>query len=147
MRKLVVLAVLALPLGASCVDTAHYYGEEFAGNYRRNAEETSTERIDRREIVHWASNPKDKKRIGFLHRFETLPRGSRETRESLQIWNVYGNKALGMVTDEGKFYRYDANGRPEIYVGEYKIVTTGLKVFFGIPIRENVDLEDVDPHK
>jgi hypothetical protein len=61
--------------------------------------------------------------------------------------NALGSKGLGMITDEGKFYRYDANGRPEIFVGEYKIVTTGLKVFFGIPIRENLDLEEIDPFK
>jgi hypothetical protein len=145
MRYLLVLALL--PAGLSCVDSGYYYGEEFAGYYRRPAEETSTERTDRREIVHWASNPKDKRRIGFLYQYETLVRGSRELRPAYQIWNVYGNKALGLITDEGKFYRYDANGRPEIYVGEYKIVTTGLKVFFGIPVRENVDLEDIDPFK
>jgi hypothetical protein len=140
------LAVLALAL-ASCSDSANYYGEEFANYYKRPAEETSTERVDRREIVHWAANPKDKKRIGFLYKYETQVRGSRDSRECHQIWNVYGTKALGMVTDEGKFYRYDADGRPSDYVGEYKIVSTGLKVFFRIPLRENVDLEDVDPHK
>lgn len=147
MRNLPLLAALALALGVSCSESANYYGEEFANYYKRPAEESTTERTDRREIVHWASNPKDKKRIGFLYRYETQPRGSRETREAYQIWNMYGNKALGMVTDEGKFYRYDANGRPEIFVGEYKIHATGLKVFFGIPIRENVDLEDIDPFK
>jgi len=147
MRKFALVAVLALPLGASCSYSANYYGEEFANYYKRPAEEPTTERTDRREIIHWAANPKDKKRIGFLYRYETQPRGSRETRDAYQIWNVYGSRALGMITDEGKFYRYDENGRPEIYVGEYKIATTGLKVFFGIPIRENVDLEDIDPFK
>ncbi len=140
-------AALVALAGASCSDSAHYYGEEFAGYYRGPSEAARSERIDRKEIIHWGSNPKDKKRIGFLHKYESQPRGSRSTREGYQIMNALGNKALGMITDEGRFYRYDEHGRPSIYINEYKIIVVGLKVFFGIPQSENLDLEEIDPYK
>ena len=144
MKRLALL--LALPLFAACTDQ-HYYGEEFSLYYDRPATESTSERIERREIVHWAKNPKDKKRIGFLHQYETKAVGSRKFRDSWYIFDSLGKTRIGFVTDEGVFYRFAADGRLGERVGEYKVMPTGLKVFFGIPLDQNIDLEEIDPYK
>ena len=140
-------ATLLLLAPAACRDTASYYGEEFSNYYRGPAEETSSERVERREIVHWKSNPRDKKRIGFLYKYETLVKGSRSYRDSWYIYDRLGKKAVGFITAEGKFHRFTEEGRIGEFVGEYKIATTGLKVFYGFPQTDNIDLEEVDPYK
>jgi hypothetical protein len=131
---------------AACSDR-DYHGEEFSLYYRKPAAETRSERVERKEVVHWPSSPKDKKRIGFLHRYQTQVEGSREIRDSWYIFDRYGERRIGFITNEGVFYRFDWNGRIGERVGEYTVVATGLKVFFGIPLKENVDLEDIDPYK
>ncbi len=141
------LLALAAPLVCSCVDTGHYYGEEFALYYQTPAEETTTERVDAREILTWKGDPKDKKRIGYLYKFETQVAGSRQKRESYTIYDRTGIKAVGFITAEGVFHRFDGNGRLGERVGEYPILPVGLKVFFGIPIEDYVDLEEVDPYR
>jgi len=141
------LAVLASLLSiAACSGTTSYYGEEWSNYYRSPREETSRRRLDSKEIVHWASSPKNKKRIGFYETWEISLKGSRETRECHYIRDSSGLKDIGFVSDEGIFYRFDSKGE-RTRVGEYTIVATGLKIFFGIPIKENVDLEDIDPYK
>lgn len=137
---------LTLPMVASCTDQ-HYYGEEFSLYYDKPAGESTSSRIERREIVHWAKNPKDKKRIGFLHQYETKVVGSRKYRDSWYIFDSLGKTRIGFITDEGIFYRFDANGRLGERVGEFKVTPTGLKVFFGIPLDQNIDLEEIDPYK
>ena len=144
MKRLALL--LALPMVASCTDQ-HYYAEEFSLYYDKPAGETTSDRIERREIVHWAKNPKDKKRIGFLHQYETKVVGSRKYRDSWYIFDSLGKTRIGFITDEGIFYRFDASGRLGERVGEFKVTPTGLKVFFGIPLSENIDLEEIDPYK
>lgn len=135
------LAVLA-----ACSE-ANSYGEEFSLYYRRPASETRSERVERREIVHWPANPKDKKRIGFLHKYTTLVEGSRTPRDCWYIFDRYGETRIGFITAEGVFHRFDNQGRLGERVGEYTVVSTGLKVFFGIPLKENVDVEEIDPYK
>jgi hypothetical protein len=143
-RRLAILGVL-LAITA-CSGTTSYYGEEFSNYYQSPREETSRRRLDSKEIVHWATNPKTKKRIGFYETWEISLKGSRETRECHYIKDASGIKDIGFVTNEGVFYRFDSKGEKTL-VGEYTIVSTGLKIFFGIPIKENVDLEDIDPYK
>jgi hypothetical protein len=144
MKRLALL--LALPFLASCTNQ-YYYGEEFSLYYDKPAGETTSDRIERREIVHWAKNPKDKKRIGFLHQYETKVVGSRKYRDSWYIFDSLGKTRIGFITDEGVFYRFDAYGRLGERVGEFKVTPTGLKVFFGIPLEENLDLDEIDPYK
>jgi len=139
--------VLAASLLSSCADTAHYYGEEFAMYYPAPAEETATERTDSKEILHWKSDPRYKKRIGYLYQYRTRVAGSRSDRLSWTIFDNIAMRAVGFVTAEGVFYRFDELGRLGQRVGEYPILPTGLKVFFGIPVEENVDLEEVDPYR
>jgi len=139
-------ALAALLATASCGGTASFYGDEFSNYYQRPREETSRERVDSKEIVHWATNPKTKRRIGFYETWVVKLKGSRDSRECHYIKDSAGSRDIGFVTNEGVFYRFDDKGEKTL-VGEYTIVSTGLKVFFGIPIRENVDLEDIDPYK
>lgn len=139
-----VLLVLALPAALAACSGAHGHPEEFPQYFPGIAPETRQERTARKEIVHWGSNPKDKKRIGFFHTYETLPQGSRTIRESHYIMDLTGSRRVGFVTAEGKFHRFTKDGME--FVGEYPILT-GLKVFYGFPIKDNIDLEDIDPHK
>lgn len=138
---------LAIPVIGSCTDQ-YYRAEEFSLYYDKPATETTTERIERREIIGWDKNPKDKKRFGFLHKFETKVEGSRTFRECYYIFDRLGVSRVGFITAEGEFYRFDPYGRLEskaLYEG--KIVTTGLKVFYGLPMTYNLDLEEIDPYK
>jgi hypothetical protein len=141
--------VLAIPAIASCASDSQFgYKEEFSLYYDQPARETTTERIERREIVAWGKNPKDKERIGFLHKYETKVVGSRQYRECWYIFDKLGVTRVGFITAEGKFHRFTNRGTLEeevLYEG--KIVTTGLKIFFGLPLTHNVDLEEIDPYK
>jgi hypothetical protein len=145
-RAAALAALAVLPL-AACSDHSGYYPEEWSPYYKGPAESTRSERIERREIVHWKEDPRQKKRIGFLYKYETLVTGSRTPRESWRIYDRLGNTAVGLITGEGVFYRYDEKGYLGERVGEYPVVNTGLKIFFGIPLRENVDVEEIDPYK
>ena len=140
------MALLTALATASCGSNISYYGEEWSNHYQPNREETSRKRVDSKEIVYWASNPKDKRRIGFYETWEVKLKGSRGTRECHYIKDVGGIKTIGFVTDEGVFYRFDDKGNAE-RLNEYQILSTGFKVFFGIKISENVDLEDIDPYR
>ena len=143
------LSVLSTLLAfASCSDRPSFYGEEWPDYYQKRHEETTRKKLDNREIVHWATNPKDKRRIGFYETWQVKVQGSRATRECHYIRDAGGLHDIGFVTNEGVFYRFEKSGRlEEKPVGEYTIVTIGLKVFFGIPAHENLDLEEIDPYK
>jgi hypothetical protein len=132
---------------ASCVDTLHYYGEEFAMHYPQPAEETRKERVDEREILRYAADSRRKERVGLLYKYETQVAGSREVRESYMIYNSAGTHAIGLITAEGVFYRFDERGRLGDRMGEYPILPTGLKVFLGLDIADQVELGEIDPYK
>ena len=141
------LALLLLALPAAC-SNQYGYPEEWSYGYDKPATETKSSRIERREIVAWGANPKDKQRIGFLYKNETKVVGSREYRESYAIYDRLGVTQVGFITAEGVFYRFDKYGhfqQPPVYEG--KIVVTGLKLFFGLPLTHNLDLEEIDPYK
>ena len=141
--------VLAFPAIASCASNAQFgYKEEFSQYYDQPAKETTTERTERREIVAWGKNPKEKVRLGFLHKYETKVAGSRQYRDSWYIFDKLGVTRVGFITAEGLFYRFTAHGTLEEHpLYEGKIVTTGLKIFYGLPITHNLDLEEIDPYK
>jgi hypothetical protein len=140
---------LACLILAGCVDTPHFRGEGFSQYYRGPAEETQgPRRVESREILHWTKDPREKRRIGYLHRYEVQPKGSRDVRECYYISDASGTKEIGFITAEGVFYRFDARGRlAEPAVGAYTILTTGLKVFFGLPLSDNLDVEPIDPYR
>jgi len=143
------LALSAAAVLASCEGRPDFRSEFYAEFYQQPAEETvGPQRVGRQVITHWADNPRNKKRIGYLERYEIQPKGSRDIREGYYIRDATAVHQIGLVTAEGVFYRFDKDGRLENPpVGEFKIITTGLKKFFGIPLRENLDVEDIDPYK
>lgn len=140
------LLVLALPLAAAC-GNQYGYKEEWSLYYDKPAAETTSERVERRAIMAWGANPKEKKRIGYLHQYETKVVGSRSYRNCWYIFDPLGNTRVGFITNEGDFYKFDPYGHLGEKVYEGKIVTTGLKIFFGYPLSYNVDLEEIDPYK
>jgi hypothetical protein len=145
MKRLALL--LTLPAMAACTNQ-YGYPEEWSYGYDKPATETKSSRVDRREIVAWGANPKDKKRVGFLYQFETKVVGSRQYRDSYAIYDRLGVTQIGFITAEGVFYRFDKYGhfeQPPVYEG--KIMATGLKIFFGLPLTHNLDLEEIDPYK
>jgi hypothetical protein len=140
------LAFLAVPLLASCGGDLYHYPEEFSQYYRTPAEETTGERIDRREIWYWPANPKEARRIGYLFRRETLVQGSREPRECSYIYDSSGTRALGFITAENAFYRFRSDGQLGEPIGDWDL-RMGLKVFFGYDISHHIDLREIDPYK
>lgn len=153
MKRLV--AVLAVPFVSSCFGATSFYGDEFSQYYQRPAEETRLGATTRQAITHWTTDPKKKARIGFLERYEIQVKGSREKREGYYLFNAGHTDKVGFITAEGVFYRFDKHGRLGERVGEYpiygdvahKAFFTGLKVFYGFPLADNVDLESIDPYK
>ena len=130
------------------MDTLFYYPEEWSQYYKKPHDETTTERTVRREINHWTNDPKNKERVGFLFTYETQLKGGRGSRESYYIYDARGLEAVGFITAEGTFYRFDDSGRlKEPPVGTYPIIDLGLKVFFGFPIRDNLGIVKIDPYK
>jgi hypothetical protein len=148
MRILAAAVLGAASLLSACSDSANYYGEEWSGYYRRPAEETQGPAVvERREIVAWANDPRKKRRLGYLEKKQMQVQGSRDTRSCWYIRDPRGLQDIGFITHEGRFYRFDRDGRLGEYVGPYSYFPTGLKVFFGIPIGDNLDLEEIDPYK
>ena len=141
------VAVLAIVALASCSTPLDFRGEEFSRYYMYPAEETSQERIERREVVHWKDKPADKKRVGFLYKYSTQVKGSRTRRESYYLYDWTGSKIEGFITAEGVFYKFDRYGRAVKRVGEYPILPTGLKMMKGYDLKEHVDLQVIDPYK
>lgn len=145
MKRLLLL--LALPAAAVSCSDQNYYAEEFSLYYDKPATTTSTERVDRKEIVYWEKNPKEKKRIGFLKQYETKLVGSRQYRNCWYIYDAVDVKAIGFITNEGEFYKFDQYGRLGEFVGPFKLTPTGLKIFYGYPLDHHIELEDIDPYK
>ncbi len=141
-----ILIALALPLAAGCTNQFGYK-EEWSPYYAGPATETTSERVERREIVAWSANPRDKKRLGFLHKYETKIVGSRQTRECWYIFDRLGVSRVGFITAEGVFHRFEADGRLSAPIYEGSVTSTGLKIFFGLPLTDHLDLEEIDPYK
>lgn len=140
-------ALLLVPLAASCAARPYFYGDEFSQYYMRPAEETRQELLESREIVHWKNDPKQKQRVGYLFHVNTQVKGSRVERDSWYIYDRWGTSRVGFITSEGVFYRFDERGQLGEEVGRWTIITTGLKAFLGIDLRDNLDLDPIDPYK
>ncbi len=147
MRLIAAAVLVGAAMLAACSDSANYYGEEWGNLYARPVEETQRRVLERREIIHWAQDPRKKKRIGYLEKEEIQVKGSRDTRRCWYIKDARGLQNIGFITEEGRFYRYDANGRLGEYVGPWNYHPQGLRVFFGISSGDNLDLEEIDPYR
>lgn len=148
MRRLLPVVVLAL---GAC-ENYHHRSSDYSEYYKQPAESKSSKNLERKKILHWKADPRAKALIGVLERNEVTLEGSREPREHYFIYDEH-LKPVGLITVEGKFYRFDEHGR-RVLVNEYvigddpqrKMFMTGLKVFFGLPLTDNLGLEDIDPY-
>jgi hypothetical protein len=114
--------------------------------YGKPASETSMENAERRRIYHWKTDPKLKTRVGILEKNRLRLKGTREWQDLYYIKSAGGTELLGFITEDGVFFRYDRDGKAH-RVGEYKVIDTGVKVFFGFPLADNLSFEDIDPYK
>lgn len=118
------------------------YADEFA-RYYQDSRQAAIPRTDRKEIVAWT---REKKRIGFLERGELPSKGTSPARRCSFIRDAEGKKDVGVVTEDGVFYRLDPKGEP-IRLDRFPILTAGLKQFFGLSDGVRLDVEEVDPYK
>ena len=123
-----------------------FRSEEFSHYYVQPNESQEKRNLERKRILHWTQNPKHKSEIGMMERWEITLEGSRTPREHYVILDPSGVEQIGFIDEEGRVYRFNARGE-RILVGEYPVVDTGLKMFFGLPLKDNLDLEDVDPYR
>lgn len=142
-RIAIVLGALAALAGCGPL---HHRSEEFSRYYGQPAAATRTENVERRKILHVKKSAGQRPRLGFLERNRIQLEGSRDWREFHYILNEGGTDRIGFINEDGGFYRYDRQGKL-VWMGEYKILDTGLKLFFGLPLSETIALEAVDPYR
>ncbi len=145
MRRIALLAAAAAM--ASCTPSPYLRSEGLgAAYYEQPADRTSSKVVDRKEIRTWTDDPRLKRRLGYLYQEETRVGGTRDTREGWVIFNDTGSVRLGMISGKGVLYRFDGNGRLGQPLGEYPLLM-GLKIFFGLPLSHNLELEEPDPYR
>jgi hypothetical protein len=146
------LSLPALAVLASCAGDYSWRSEGYNEFYRQPYGKAERANLERKKIMHWTTNPRLKKRLGVLERNEVILEGSRAPRDHWTILDSHF-ETVGFITAEGKFYRFDHRAERHL-VGEYPIqddpdrrmFMTGLKVFFGLPLTDNLSLDDIDPY-
>jgi hypothetical protein len=123
-----------------------FRSEEYQRYYAQPASVSEHSSLERKKIVYWAKDPKQKERIGFLERYEVTLAGSREPKEYWIILDSRGIEKLGYINDIGEFFRYQANGTMT-KIGEWQVIDLGVKIFFGLPIEHNIMFEIFDPYR
>ena len=98
----------------------------------------------------WDTDPGKKLRVGLIEQWKIHYKGSRNSHISEwdDLWHLYdarGIKMIGFITNDGTVFKFDKEGQP-IRFGEWKILHTGLKMFYGLSIRSNVDFDQIDPY-
>lgn len=134
-------AALVLLAAAGC-SNLNWHGEAFSRYYAPPSRATGQVLDERQSILHWTSNPRDKKRIGYLEKYTIQLEGSREPHDIYYIRDASGVKTLGYINENGVFFRYTADGQAD-RVGEYPIYEVGIRVFFGYPKGDNLAFEDI----
>ena len=134
------IAILAALLAAGC-SNLYWHGEAFRHYYPSSSKETDQQLEERLAIMHW-TNPKDKKRIGYLEQYKIQLEGSRDLHDIYYLRDASGQNTLGYISENGIFYRYTSSGQA-VRVGEYPIRQVGVRVFFGYPKGDNIAFEDI----
>jgi len=96
-----------------------------------------------RAIFTFGKNESGEKKqlIGFLEKYEII--SNRDTRQEFYYIFDISHKRIGFVNPFGKFYKYTKSGEMAEF-GEYPILPTGLKLFFGVPLEDNLFLSQVE---
>lgn len=140
--KHIQIAAAAVALVAVGCSNYDWHGEAFSNRYARPSRETGQELEERQAIMHWTTNPRDKKRIGYLEKYSIRLEGSRDPHDIYYIRDAAGIRTLGYITENGMFYRYTRDGQAE-RVGEYPIYDVGIRVFYGFPKADHLAFEDI----
>jgi len=143
MRNAGFAVLLALAAGCSHRDTV---GESWAQYYPMPTEETQSSGVERKEILSWIKDPRERRRIGYLEKHEIILQGTRTKREFYYILDRRGLERLGFATEQGEFFRYNTDGTKR-KIGAYPIFDIGLKIFFDIPYDHVIRLESLDPYR
>ncbi len=151
----VALALLAAPFLVSCGAGPHFRGEGYYHFYPMPAEENEHSLLERKQVYHWIPEQRLRKTIGFIHRELVRVKGARNARESFTIYNDIDTKPVGFVDINGIFWRFNEVGGLGERVGEYPLYnyekdyyeTLGLKIFYGLDIREQIIVDDIDPYR
>lgn len=139
-------AASALLLACGCTSGLHWEKEAWSDYYPRPKEKTERRILERKVVHHWTADPSRKSTIAILEKFTVVFEGSRTPREYYEILNGSGTRRLGHISEEGIFYRFTDDGGMD-KVGEYLVIDTGLKVFFGFPLSDHLGFEEVDPYR
>ena len=141
MRMQLVLAVLAAVIVAGC-SNRDWHGEAFSKYYAPPSKETGQQLEERQAILHWTTNPRDRKRIGYLEKYKIQLEGSREPHDIYYIRNASGLKTLGYINENGVFFKYTKDGQVA-RIGEYPIYDVGIRIFYELPKGDNLAFEDI----
>jgi len=141
MKRFLILGLLLA--GCGTIDERNETWQEY---YGAPAKESERKVVERKRIEYFSGDLKTVKRLGLLEKCQVRPGGARDWHDIYYIKNPTGTVTEGFVTEKGVFYRYDRLGKPE-RVGEYRIFDDGLKIFFGLPIKSNLVVSDIDPYK
>ena len=136
---------LSLFAFTSCQHTTSWRSEEFPDYQTHRSTEVLEEKLDQKKIVLWSVNPRDRKRIGWFEEWRVKPRGTREWRTVYRIYEVRGVDMIGFLSQDGAVFKFDRAGRAE-RLGEFKVLTTGIKVILGLDLSAQVEFEEIDPY-
>lgn len=125
---------------ASCTHSTEFASRR---SFLAPTQQNQRQFVEQKVLWHWTVDPKKKEKIGFLDRYRIMPAGDREWRD---VWTIYNrnHQAIGFINAAGEFYRYDRGGGSN-RIGEYPIFDTGLKIFFGYPLKDYLGIEDFEP--
>ena len=142
MKEIRIVVVALAALAAPGCGTYDWHGESFSQYYPPPSKETGQQLEERQAILHWTTNPRDKKRIGYLEKYQIQLEGSRDPHDIYYIRDASGIRTLGYINENGAFFRYTKDGQVE-RVGEYPIYTVGIRIFYGLPKGDNLAFEDI----
>ncbi len=143
MKAPILWLALAFAAGCSGRDTV---GESWSQYYPQPYDETQATGVERKEILAWLKDPKERRRIGYLEKYEIILQGTRTKREFYYILDPGGRERIGFATEYGEFFRYRRDGTKE-KLGAYPVFDVGLKVFFGLTHEHVIRLEAIDPYR
>src|SRR5262245_39925355 len=126
MKKLGIAAASLLAAAAGGCGSVDWHGESFRHYYAGGNKATEQNPVERLAIVHWAENPRDKHRIGYLEKYEITLEGSREPHDLYYIRDAAGMKTLGYISENGAFFKYTKTGEA-VRIGEYPIREVGIR--------------------
>lgn len=149
-RFSIVTFVLAVLMISACAKSSLHQGEYYAEHYPGIMDEYEEMKADQKKVMAWESDPSQKKLVGWIETWRIAHKG--EKIRPVEEWHTYyllfeprGRVRTGYVSENGDFFRFDAQGR-KTKIGEWEMIETGLRVFYGLPLGTHVGYEEIDPY-